>query len=308
MDMMRQLDLEMMYNLYEFNIKIDNSFFEDWVDDKNKIDSLLVLYCIYRLNHDVHKSIIFTNVHMISMTARLQKVGSKNLVAVYDALKCLQDKGFIYIKTLDDSVVNRFMRPLKIYLLKNNPVRYTIIEHWMFDRSANAKEFFVFAYIAKWKKSEHRISINEWALQMGYKPQGIEKMLKRMEMEGRIRIDSGKFYFHDKLNRYIQEVNDYSTVYKDDDMLNTVEGEYTVAEIRERIELTAWGKISKRGEYENIEQYDYNIYKICSDFHLFPRYIAMCEGIIKKKKEASNYDGMFERYDEKYMEEKLAVT
>jgi hypothetical protein len=298
-----------MYNLYEYNIKVDNSFFEDWLEDKNKIDELYVLYCISRLNHDIHKSIVFTNVHMLSISAQLQKVSSKNFVSVYNALIGLQDKGFIHMKVLDEKVTNKFMQPMKIYLLKTTPKRFTVIEHWMFDRSVNAKEFFIFSYIAKWKNSEHRISISEWANQMGYKSQGVEKLLKRMESDGRIKIDSGKFYYHDKLNRYIQEVNDYSSVYGDNDVISTVEGEFTVLEIREKVECNAWGNIEEAiNMFSEIEQYDYNIYKMCKDHYLFPKFIVKCEAIIKKKKDSYTYDGMFERYEEKYINEKLAVT
>lgn len=305
LDMIRQLELEYMFNLYEYNVKVDNSFFEDWSEDKNKIDELYTLYCVSRLAHDIHKSIVFTNVHLLSMTTHLQKVMSKNYISVYDSLLGLQKKGFIHIKIMDDSVANKFMQPLKIYLLKTSPKRFTLMEHWMYDRSANAKEFFIFAYIAKWKNSDYRISINEWAIQMGYSSQGVEKLLKKMETECRISISSGKYYYHEKLNRYVQEINDYSSVYKEDDIFNTVEGEFTLLEIREQVEFTGWGKIDEfNNGYVEISQSDYNIYRLCVDHYLFPKFVSNCRRIIDNIKLGSKYDSKFEKYEEEYLLQK----
>ena len=290
----------MKHEWYEYSVKIDNEFFDKYFcKNKNdssekkiinkKIDELLLYYVLNRMIIGM-SNIVMCNVGLLSDLVCLDK--KNNIEKIHDALCGLQKKGFIEMRFISSNQKKDYHRPLEIVFLKNNPVTYTNLNHWMFEMADDAKEFFVFAYIEKWKNSNHKISLSEWASQMGYTVNGVELLLRRMEEKKKIKIVSGK-YSVDEGNR--QGVNTYVV---SEEIVDTAIGEIPISELIEFCKNSHWGKKNEYGVYEELRYYDYELYRSCKELGINQPFVVKCERIMRKM----NKD-IFEEWERRYEQE-----
>ena len=91
--------------------------------------------------------------------------------------------------------------------------------------------------------------------------------------------------------------------YPKDYIINTVVAEDYWWEIRDQFLASSWGK-KIDGEWAEVDQYDYELYRVCEDFEISMEKVIRCRDVIDKKKLSVRYDGRFEQYEDEYLRQK----
>jgi hypothetical protein len=200
------------------------------------------------------------------------------------------------------------------------------ITYEQFDLFDDVDKFYVYCYVDCFGEQGRSISVAEWAKLLDCSTTLAKKIINEMceeknELIKLYKIPGEYIDEHDgtrqEKNRYYTRP-DYKTlqVYKDlqrknNGIFNTVIGDLTVEEIEDIAKGSAWGKIDDCETkiagvkvYERIRQYDYDVYRVCKDFNILPKFVKKCERIIQAKKESGNYDGCFDVFEKKYLSEK----
>ena len=275
--------------------KIDNIFFNK-NNDKNIVNELYVYYVLNLLTMNVNKNVVITSISLLSSIITLQSKEKNNIQAISEALEGLKNSGLITYEYLVSSSKKEYYNPLRIEFLKNDPLNnFTLIHNWMFKKASDPKEFFVLVYIQKWKNTSHKISLSEWAMKMGYSKNGVDLLLKKMQKEDKIKIISGK---HVANNGKSQDVNDYLLV---EDEYKTVVGDLTLSEIRDYIGGSNWGRVNEYGQYEELTQTDYDLYRTCKDYGIYLDFVGRCEYVLEKMRMYPGGDSNIIKFEKEYL-------
>jgi len=281
--------------IINYNCKIDNIFFNK-ENDKNIINELYVYYVLNLLSLDINKDILYTNIYLLNNFISLHEKERNNISAIYTAIKGLKESGFI-IYEYDEKIYvkEKQYNPMVIRFLKRDPPsNYTLLYHWMYEKSNDPKEFFVFAYIQKWKNSTYKISTNEWIKKMGYTKRVVMELLKKMQDENKIKIVSGKY----ESGEQSKNINSYVIV---EDEYKTVLGDLTLDEIKEMIQECNWGKVNEFGHYETLTQWDFDLYMVCREFGVFGEFVDKCEDVLRKMKMYPGGIEKIKRFEKEYL-------
>lgn len=291
----------------------------------------LYLYCFLyrRRNYDQFVEIAIDSIHQLAPVKLYPSVDSKNRKMIKDALLSLRNRGIISFDCERDIYDSRKGNSIPLHITFN---RFTgnsghlRIPYSDYDATQDINYFYIRVAVERFnnvktlgKHSGRWISDKEFGYLLGVSKRTFRNYADDMISKGLLYKVSGERY-----NSMEQDKNVYRTIpfengenklkvkdkiYPIDMVFDTVIGTgITVADIKDQWVGCNWGKRDMFGMYEKITQDDYETYKVSEELGICMRKVLRCKRIIESKKDSFDYDGMFERYEEKYMNDKLAVT
>lgn len=309
----------------KMKIRLYNKFVSD---DKNfKLSSIeLYFYALLQTKYLSFMGYCETNIEIIAAdqivfkdTNERRKIGK-----VRDVIQELINRELLYV---EGNINNRHER---LIIRFRDIIRdgYELISHdqWMRILNVGDYRYLHVIFIIMKNRGVYELAKEKWSSVLGYgsKNTGSE-LVEKMENEGFIYKISGSRYldengqvrqgaskwYLDERSKEVQIELDKESKMKvrlDHEIIETVSyGELTVAEIKEVILDSNWGK-KEYGLDCDLEYDDYEIFRISQDENVDAAFNKRCKNVINKIRKLEKYAGIFESWEEKYLREKIPVN
>ncbi|GFN32564.1 hypothetical protein [Paenibacillus xylaniclasticus] len=287
----------------------------------------MYLYCfLHRYKNYDNK--IEINVDMIHHNTKLKyypSVESKNRLIIKQCILSLIKRGIIAADIDEILLMSKKGNTLPLNITFVDVPEYKgfyKLTYDEFDNAININYLFIHIAVSRFNNvnvqgnriSGRWISESEFGYLLGvskktfrsYANDMIQKgMLYKLSGERRGGVEQDKNIYRtipfETVQSKKQKVKDKQ--YPKDHIINTVVAEDYWWEIRDQFLASSWGK-KVDGEWAEVNQYDYELFRVCEDYAICMDKVTKCKDVIDKLKLSARYDGRFERYEEEYLRQK----
>lgn len=292
----------------------------------------LFLYCLLyrRRNYDQVAEISVETIHQMAPVKFYSSVESKNRRLIRELLFRLEDKGIISFDvemvSLDSKKGNHLTMIIQFERFTDDG-GYLRIPYSEFDTVENINHFYIRVAVERFNNVRsfglhygRWISEKEFGMLLDVSKRTFRNYADEMISRRLLFKVSGE-----RQNSKEQDKNIYRTIPFDDGIdsgkkkysekyypadleIDTVIGQYNVADLKEYLKHCNWGKKNELG-YIEITQDDYDAFRTCDELGIYVRKVESIKKTVENMKNYDKYGGVFEEFEGNYqrVKEELGI-